>query len=1325
MEAIRSLFERIKKKDNRGMSFVEVLCAVAIFALVASTVAGVVVVCARLYRSGVADTSIQQEAQFTANQVGGLIKDANRVVYNDGTGFGTDPGYLIFKTETEGYFLSHNATDQRLNYYTFTVQPDGSMPLTGPSLLSDNVSAFDMNYPDFDKTRAVDLTLTMNNGDRTYNMSYTMTARNEVVQEIGFSEVQTANIDFEQEIYLVPGETWNIPVSVSGQTGGVDIVCDTGVTVDNDHYNQGQSFTNMAIALDKAVTDDTKTVLVKSVNVVDGTTTPVVSKVLTIHVRRVNTINVTYTANCAHTSSGTYEEAGAEFTFYAEVLGHNFAKKYGKQWDEEYKEPHAVTWEASVTINGAPASFGEYFTKLSENGNATTPTVKYRLKKAMPAGMKFTVKAISLHRRGTGTTTDADGNTVTVNTNKNGAPYCDLSGNDSDIYGVKTIEPRETKLKGTSYMVLEPNETSTITTDIKSLGAVSGGIKVEVVGAKDSSTSVTYADGNLTVKIGKDETGMTQEYKKKDASGNTELVKGSGIIKAVLYPKEKTYVENMTNAAEVYIFVRRVTDITLGYKIMSNSPYTQTTPFKAGACYQFKTKVKGTNLKPLWFETNQSMDTTEYLRRFGAEFKWQFKKDGVDTDMKGTAYRLSEYDAITELKNSPEYCDGVFENEYVRISLIGVNDNQKDEPVLNLELKQDYPSDAEFEVTSTLLHPEGTYEFKGNSMQTNNSGAEYDHISAVTSLNSVLDFKQEYIVADPTQGLNTKTAGTDTGAVIDTSHMLCVPIEVKTTLKKLNVKIEGNQKPGTKVYTDLTDFKSNGTSYIYLGIDKDEPDSSDLNLIVDAIAIEDNDGDYPLATLEIPIHVRRVTDVIIKKNSGYNSKGATLKFEASADGLYGTDNFEPHRNEDKTELYPWDTKGYNGTNFVGYQTPYAFKWSMSFDGGSTWHDFVDDGSGNLVTSDSEMDQYIGSVKSSGIKQEKETPMSTTSLTTESQKSIEFKLKKKLPDNSKIKVTSLHAAGKNRGGMFYEDVYDIYTIKGVELIDCDIKRGTDSPIDLGFSDRHKEFESIASDAQQYPFFRYRELDGTWSRFYIMADSQPVASKIDYKESVLFLPDKEYEVEIIIAVVSKNQKLLLWPYDESLLESGKGWAEAGYKKGWSDDVVPTDQSEYQKNFYIGKVEVTFAENAEWGVQSGSHTFGDYGRNNPIPLKTGDEINIGYEMSYFEIEKYKNNCVGNIYKYENDKWKQVYDIDSSNSVSESGFGAYINMHIPVYEIYHISDKIQGKYRITTYIQDVVWHKIGSGSTLFEPIYEEYTETYEMYDLDTDEGVVYLKFN
>ena len=302
-----------ENRDDRGMSLVEVLCAVAIFSLVAAVIAGVVTVSARIYRNGVSQTSLQQEAQYLSNQIGNLVKDANKV----GTGtIDTVSGYIICTTDSEGYLLEYNSAGRQIQYYTYITNGDGTKVLSSPALLAEHVKTFEMDTADFEDTRAVKLTLEMERDEKSYKMEYTMTARNEVVQNIEFSEIPDADIECEQIICLVPGETWNLPVTVSGKTGGIDIACDSGVTVPRTHYAENESFTNLELTLDKGVTDQVKTVILKTTNTVsEDSTVPLKSVIVTILVRRVNSIQVNHATDLTGTLHNTYEEAGTVFTF--------------------------------------------------------------------------------------------------------------------------------------------------------------------------------------------------------------------------------------------------------------------------------------------------------------------------------------------------------------------------------------------------------------------------------------------------------------------------------------------------------------------------------------------------------------------------------------------------------------------------------------------------------------------------------------------------------------------------------------------------------------------------------------------------------------------------------------------------------------------------------------------------------------------------------------------------------------------------------------------------------------------------------------------------
>ena len=295
---------------------------------------------------------------------------------------------------------------------------------------------------------------------------------------------------------------------------------------------------------------------------------------------------------------------GTVFTFYADADVYNASRKVGKSWDDEWKQPAAVEWSAELKVNGTSVSVNDYFEKVEEEANVATPMIKYRLKKDMPSGLEFTVKAVSLHRKGE---------------NKNHAAYYDTAGQDKDIYGTDTVEPRDTKISGTGYMVLEPTQSGSVKPVISMLGAATDNLKCELVGATDSATTVTYVDGQVTVKLGADETGSTQYYV--NEKGNS--VNGSGIIKAVIYSGDKVYddLEDKADTAKVYIFVRRVTGLDLNYKIMSGTNYPHTEPFKEDTTYQFRTRIDGTNLETLWFETGykEKASTTDKTKIANSE----------------------------------------------------------------------------------------------------------------------------------------------------------------------------------------------------------------------------------------------------------------------------------------------------------------------------------------------------------------------------------------------------------------------------------------------------------------------------------------------------------------------------------------------------------------------------------------------------------------------------------------------------------------------------------------------------------------------------------
>lgn len=224
------------RQNNKGMTFVEVICAVAIFALVSSTIGGIIVFSARTYRKGIAETSVQQEAQFAANNIGNIVKDACSVLYGenggslikngvDDTGESTEAGM------TELSFITNKNNGAEMQY-SILYDPD-SKTLTyeeinrstavssGRQIMAQNIEEFKADTADFKNTRTVKLTITVKDEStgRTVPMAYTMTSRNEVSEDITF--VSSSNdpviIFIESDLVLVPGETYRIPISVVGK----------------------------------------------------------------------------------------------------------------------------------------------------------------------------------------------------------------------------------------------------------------------------------------------------------------------------------------------------------------------------------------------------------------------------------------------------------------------------------------------------------------------------------------------------------------------------------------------------------------------------------------------------------------------------------------------------------------------------------------------------------------------------------------------------------------------------------------------------------------------------------------------------------------------------------------------------------------------------------------------------------------------------------------------------------------------------------------------------------------------------------------------------
>lgn len=1374
-------------QDCRGLSIVELICAIAIFSMVTAIIGTVIVVSTRTYNRGITETSLQQEAQLAANRISTIVQDACEATYVKNDGDGT-------KTLT----LVTNEPDP-VKGNTYTIRYNGGQLLYSDAKLSDvpladKIEKFevytlggDFKEDEFKNTRTLYLDMQVKSNDKIYNVNYAISARNEMTVDIpdGPAEVG-ASIFCDADVILVPGETYKIPIDIEGRvTQGVEAGFFNATTGGLDNAKDGIQVVScdmdgITVVVDQEIAVDD---VILTVQTKDTWGTPPVPKKkvnIQIRIRRVKDVKVTYNINTSGVaekdpvtgmwdtskSDYTHEAKGAVYTFYANVSVKNPDQVIDADFEKAveptaesgrigYQKPRQIEWETEFAYvrRSGDAPDGEVLEKnpllsvTETEGNKTTITyyegthpegdclkIEYvndpneTVPKAVctlladwQSNLELTMTAKSRH---------ADG------LNKASSDYDDVSDS-------VTIRPRATKInKPEGEFVLEPNEDVYVPISLK--GARNNNLDCYVAGCTNAygatpessatwvkipsndvkgtdddsandrayygdSTYAKYVSNKQAVKIhiGKDELANKNTNQRWFWVAIIPAGKGLG------NPDFNNIPKTGSDAVFVKVYVRRVEWLKMSYKTPAgNKPEDQVCllPLKKNATYQFKVDMmEQWNLKE---KSTLENDKTKYISPYAAEISWYFKKGG-STSMVGK-YVCTNLDEVIDKnghkvnpsgKSIGDIVEGSYKNEYLEIIALY---KTSDGPCIKVRLLQDFPSDAEFTVTATALHPLGTYDYRGVRCYENRTGEKYADVSDSVTLNGVFGETKD-IVADPAQG-----------TTADARYELCVPIDIQSNIGVLDAQIVGNMKDGTKVLTTRTVVPSSkGTAYVYLAIDPAEtgggkgsykmPNSNeeisydleegDMLLLLNARAVGVHESGVGIGQAEIPIHLRRVKTVEIDEDT---NSGTQLVLNGNVTEGYGdkwTDYF-------KKQDAAWDS---------AYKTPYSYKWELSHDGGKTWIPL------NAGTpKDSYIQNYIDSIQI----------VNPTDSNNATEGILTLNLKKKLEDGVQIKMTSRHSIGENRGGQPYDkEVYDIYIIKNNNnLIDAGWMRGNDNnQLNAGFTSHKNNYPH----EKQQGFFRYREVGGEWKCGYrSLTDRSEIPVKFDVADAWLLEPDKDYEVEVIMAVFSESDKKLYWPHDESLLADGAGWKEAGFTKGWTGNDT-TDPSEYRRNYFIGKSYLVLDKGSNIGSRDIGLTVGDryftpYNTSsNPLKIKTGETLQINLEQKYFHLGNYQSNFRPKLQKFDGTKW-----VDVAVNGSDTSEGWTLQTSCPNYQIYNIKAEHKGQYRIGIFIDNLgKWKRIDESQSawdqLFNPQYKEFSLTTILHDWSSGDGVLYFNIN
>lgn len=325
---VHSMYGDREKRNNRGMTLVELVCAVAIFSLVATAAGGVLVVSARNYTRGTTEAELQQAAQLAVNQIEDLIIDAVAAP-------GSSTHLLRIEKDSVLYEVYQDSANRQLLYREYTVTPTGVIPASESQLLADNVDVFNVDISQYSTNGNVLLHLELSNQDRSYAADFTITSRNG--RNVTGNSAFAASISTVSELVLEPNEDYEVSASVEGNlmSDAVDwtVTGNTSALTTVTPIEDGKY--NIHIGQDEMAETVIFTVSTQEMNGV----TPYAFAAIQVHIRRVHSVSV------------TGEHLGSRYTLTASVGGTNLEPIPGvpKDGATGYVSPYDIKWEYFLT----------------------------------------------------------------------------------------------------------------------------------------------------------------------------------------------------------------------------------------------------------------------------------------------------------------------------------------------------------------------------------------------------------------------------------------------------------------------------------------------------------------------------------------------------------------------------------------------------------------------------------------------------------------------------------------------------------------------------------------------------------------------------------------------------------------------------------------------------------------------------------------------------------------------------------------------------------------------------------------------------------------
>lgn len=234
------------RHKNKGFTIVELIVTIAIMTIVGGAIASFLIVSQRQYNNGVAETSVQYDAQLVANQIHDLLIDAQKgVSYGyvseladgstesgliiDNSSIGDYDSLELYVYNTDKYYRIRWDKDEKKVYYAEAL-PSTLIDEDTEALLAEFVTDFSVDLSELleKKTIRYSITLAKEVSGRTYTTSHSVKLRNDILMNASSDEiyvpdvppVEATGIDvYPERVSIWPGESEKLASRVTSNVG--------------------------------------------------------------------------------------------------------------------------------------------------------------------------------------------------------------------------------------------------------------------------------------------------------------------------------------------------------------------------------------------------------------------------------------------------------------------------------------------------------------------------------------------------------------------------------------------------------------------------------------------------------------------------------------------------------------------------------------------------------------------------------------------------------------------------------------------------------------------------------------------------------------------------------------------------------------------------------------------------------------------------------------------------------------------------------------------------------------------------------------------------